>query len=1078
MTAVSPEAHVRSRLWRCSLLVFGSGFCALVYQIAWQRLFRLIFGASTEASAAVVAIFMAGLGYGSVRLGRRADGQQRPLAFYARLEGWIALGAIASPLLLLAVEPLYFGLGGAARLGLFAGSLVRLLCAALILGLPTFFMGGTLPAIARAVEQDEDHGRRRLALLYGVNTLGAVAGALVATFLLLESLGNRGSVWFAGCINLIVAGTAFVWAMTMPADLDAASAAPVEAHPEKAEKPRAKGKARPAALPEPPREEPRTVNLRLVLAAAGLVGFAFFLVELVWYRMLAPVLGGSSYTFGLILATALAGIGLGGCLYSLGGASRRPTLAALAGTCGLEALFLLVPYALGDRLAVLAMLLRPLGNLHFGLLVGEWSVITAAVVLPPSIVAGYQFPLLVGLLGRGRRDVGREVGLAYAANTAGAIVGSLAGGFGLLPALGATGAWKLDAILLLVLQAVVLAWALRSEKSGWRPLVLPVTAAALALAMLGGRGPTAAWRHNPIGAGRAATVLEGLNDLREKVNARRHSIVWEADGVESAIALKRVDDFELIINGKSDGSAFQDAPTQVMSPLVAAMLHPNPRRGLVIGLGTGSSSGWLAQVPTIEHVDTVEIEPVVRRIAEAMADVNRRVLEQPKVELLGGDGREFLLATRRRYDIIFSEPSNPYRAGVSSLFTREFYAAAAEHLESGGLFAQWMQGYDIDAGLVGTVYATIHSVFDHVETWQVGRNDLLLVASRTPIVHDLERVRQRATQSPYREALRDTWGVEGAEGFYSGYVAAPAFAAGLPAPPQLNTDDRQIIEFGFARNLGRQGLFDANSVRQAALSRKQNRPPGLESALDWRLVTELTAARNSLWGSVPAVLEPGDTDFEARVKARHAYSLGNLAAAAAVWGAQGGAPRCPFDLTMIAESLGDSGMDGAASAAETLRPYSRAAAEVALARLAHHQGDRAGTADHLERAFAAAREDPWIYLPMMRRAIQLASTVGKEDAALGARLYAALATPFPAGLVDELRLRARLEIAGVVDFGRLCREALRPFEPDVPWEERFLIIRQGCYQQIGSPLEPQARRELEEYRAGAPPRLGGDAGGL
>lgn len=1068
---------MRSRLWRCSLLVFGSGFCALVYQIAWQRLFRLIFGASTAASAAVIAIFMAGLGYGSIKLGRRADGQPRPLAFYARLECWIALGAIASPLLLLAAEPLYFALGGAARLGLFAGSLVRLFCALLILGLPTFFMGGTLPAIARAVEQDDDQGRRRLALLYGVNTLGAVAGALVATFLLLENFGNRGSVWLAGAINLVVAGLAFFWAKSMPADLDAvAPSSPAEAPADQAEKPRAKGKAK-QAPPPPLAEEPRAVSLRLVLAAAAIVGFAFFLVELVWYRMLAPVLGGSSYTFGLILATALAGIGIGGCLYSFGAIGRRPTLVALAATCGLEALFLLLPYALGDRLAVLAMLLRPLGNLHFGLLVAEWSVITAAVVLPPSIVAGYQFPLLVGLLGRGRRDVGREVGLAYAANTAGAIVGSLAGGFGLLPALGATGAWKLAAILLLVLQVVVLAWAMRSEKSGWRPLALPAAAAALALAMLAARGPTAAWRHNPIGAGRAATVLEGPNDLRDKVNERRHSIVWEADGVESAIALKRVDDFELIINGKSDGSAFQDAPTQVMSPLVAAMLHPNPRRGLVIGLGTGSSSGWLAQVPTIEHVDTIEIEPVVRRIAEAMADVNRRVLEQPKVELLAGDGREFLLATKRRYDVIFSEPSNPYRAGVSSLFTREFYAAAAEHLETGGLFAQWMQGYDIDAGLVGTVYATIHSVFDHVETWQVGRNDLLLVASRTPIVHDLERVRQRAAQSPYREALRDTWGVEGAEGFYAGYVATPAFAAGLPAPPRLNTDDLQTIEFGFARNLGRPGLFDANSVRQVALSRKQNRPPGLDSALDWRLVTELTAARNSRWGVAPAVLEPGDPDFEARVKARHAYSLGNLAAAAALWGAQGGAPRCPFDLTMLAESLADAGGEGAAAAAEAVRPFSQPAAEIALARLAHHQGDRAGTADHLERVFATVRADPWVYLPMMRRALQLASTVGKEDAAVGARLYAALATAFPAGLVDELRLRARLEIAGVVDFGRLCREALRPFEPDVPWEERFLIIRHGCYQQIGSPLEPQARRELEEYGAAAPPRLGGDAGG-
>jgi spermidine synthase len=1063
---------MRSRLIRCSILVFGSGFCALVYQVAWQRLFRLIFGASTAASAAVIAIFMAGLGIGSARLGRRADLQTRPLAFYARLEAAIALGALLSPLLLLALEPLYFALGGATRLGVAGGSLLRLLCAAIVLAAPTFLMGGTLPAIARAAEHDEDAGRRRLALLYGVNTLGAVAGAAVATFVLLERFGNRGSIWIAGLLNLLVAGLAFYWAGDTAADTDVAEVAPSEpARTEPAARSKTKGKAKAPAAPPTAVEEARIAGLRFVLAAAAIVGFAFFLVELVWYRMLAPVLGGSSYTFGLILATALAGIGLGGCLYSLGLASRRPTLNALALTCGMEALFLLLPYALGDRIAVLAMLLRPLGNLHFGLLVAVWCLITGLVVLPPSLVAGYQFPLLVGVLGRGRRDVGREVGQAYAANTAGAIAGALAGGFGLLPLLGATGAWKLAAAALVALLAVISFLALRREGRGWRGLVLPLSTAAAALALLGARGPTAAWRHTPIGAGRSATDIQGPNDLEDKLRERRRSIVWEADGVESAIALKRADDLELIINGKSDGSAFQDAPTQVMSPLVAAMLHPNPKRGLVIGLGTGSSSGWLAAVPSIEQVDTVEIEPVVSRVADAMADVNRHVLTQSKVELMTGDGREFLLTTRRRYDVIFSEPSNPYRAGVSSLFTREFYSAVSDHLESGGLFAQWLQGYDIDAALVSTVYGTLRSVFTDVETWQVGRNDLLLVAAKAPIVHDIDRVRARAAQTPYREALRNTWGVAGVEGFYSGFVASPALATSLPALARLNTDDRQTIEFGFARNLGRPGLFDANTVRQLAVARKVQRPPGLENALDWSLVNELSATRNARWGMAPAVLEPGDSEFETRIKARQAYGSGNLSAAASLWSSQTGQPRSPFDQILLAESLAELADPAAAAAAEAARAASEPAAEAALARLAYRQGDRAGAGSHLERAFAAARVDPWVYIPLFKRALQLASSLGNADTAIGARLYAALATPFPAGLVDALRLRARLEIAGTVDFARLCREALRPFEPDVPWEERFLVIRQRCYQQLGSDLEARARRDLERFRAGAPPRL-------
>ncbi len=1064
------------RLVRCSLLVFGSGFCALVYQVAWQRLFRLIFGASTAASAAVVAIFMAGLGLGSAWLGQRSDRKTRPLGFYGRLEAGIAIGALASPLLLMALEPLYFSLGGSIRLGGFAATLVRLAFATLVLAVPTFLMGGTLPAIARAVEHEDDAGRRRVAMLYGVNTLGAVAGALIATFVLLERLGNRASIWLAAVLNLAIAGLALMWspAMTAESDVSPAKEAAQAERPGDRGGDKGKVKGRAAARPASPQEAvPRVAGLTFVLVAAVLVGFAFFLVELVWYRILSPVLGGSSYTFGLILATALLGIALGGCIYGLGSTNRRPTLAALALTCALEALLLLVPYALGDRVAIMAMLLRPLGNLHFGVLVTLWAMVTTIVVLPASLVAGYQFPLLVGLLGRGRRDVGREIGLAYAANTTGAIIGSLAGGFGLLPLLGATGAWKLAAVLLLVLAAVTLMLAARRPGRSWKLLAAPVAASAVALALFASRGPTAAWRHTPIGAGRAPSDFSGPNDLRDKLNARRRAIVWEADGVESAIALKKVGDFELIINGKSDGSALQDAPTQVMSPMIAAVLHPSPLRALVIGLGTGSSSGWLAEVPGVERVDTVELEPEVRRVADAMAAVNKNVLHHPRVLHFSADGREFLLTSVERYDIILSEPSNPYRAGVSSLFTTEFYAAVGERLAPGGIFAQWLQGYDIDAALVEVVYATLRSSFSHIETWQVGRNDLLLLASNRPLVHDAARVRQRIATSPYREALVNTWGVDGAEGFYTGHVASPAFAASLPTPPRLNTDDRQVIEFGFARNLGRPGLFDAHTLRLQALRAKQNRPAGLEQTIDWALVDELVTVRNARWALQIGPMEPADAELEARVRARQTYSAGNLAPAAALWNTQTRPARAPFDLVMLAETLAENGNPLATEVAEEVRSFSIPMAEAALARFAYRRGDRAGATEHLLRSFAAARQDPWVYLPMFTRTLQLAAAFGKEDTAAGQRLYADLGTPFAAGLSDEVRLVARLDIAGALDFSRLCREALRPFEPDVPWEEHFLAARQVCYQQLGdSTLARRAVDDYEEYKAAAPPRLG------
>ncbi|HEX8254439.1 MAG TPA: fused MFS/spermidine synthase, partial [Thermoanaerobaculia bacterium] len=381
--------------WRVAALLFSSGACALIYQTAWMRQFRLIFGASTFATAAVLAIFMGGLGIGSAVLGKRADRHPNPLALYARLELAIALAAAISPLLLWIVARIYWSLGGSPQLGLVGASIVRLLLSLLVLGIPTFLMGGTLPAAARAIQNDDDSGRRGVALLYGLNTLGAVAGTLLSTFVLLETFGNRQTLFLAVGVNLIVALVAMK--MTL--------APPVEK--------RAVAEAEPLQL--------LRVPAKAVYAASALVGFSFLLMELVWYRMLSPLLGGTTYMFGLILAVALFGIGLGGAAYALLRRNVPATAAGFAVTCAAEALAVAIPFALGDRIALLTLALSDYTVLGLGASVVAWSIITFIVVFPAAFVSGVQFPLLVALLGQGRGDVGREVGATYAWNTVGAI---------------------------------------------------------------------------------------------------------------------------------------------------------------------------------------------------------------------------------------------------------------------------------------------------------------------------------------------------------------------------------------------------------------------------------------------------------------------------------------------------------------------------------------------------------------------------------------------------------------------------------------------------------------------------------
>ncbi len=962
---------------RVALLLFASGFCGLVYQVAWLRLLRLVFGASTAASAAVLAIFMGGIGVGSLWLGPKADRSARPLALYARLEAGIALGAILSPVLVFGVRRLYFALGGTGVLGLAAGTAIRLALTAVVLGAPAVLMGGTLPATVRAVTRASDTGRRTAGLLYAVNTLGAVLGALVTTFVAIELVGIDRTIWIAALLNLLVAVSASSLARRV-------AAGPGAVEPDDATGETLTGAEEPAA-------SGRRAPLPVVLGAAAVTGLAFFLMEMVWYRMLAPILGGTSYTFGLILAVALLGIGAGGWVFSLRSRSLRPTLTGFGVTCALEALVLIAPFALGDRVAFLALELQGLGVAGFGGLVVGWAAVATLVVLPAAVVAGYQFPLLVAVLGAGRRRVGREVGQAYAWNTAGAIVGSLAGGFGLLPLLSAPGTWRATAVLLAL---VAVAAALADRRLAVRRPAAPghlrprgaragvTLVAALALFLAAAPGPSAFWRHSGIGAGRSARDFQGENALTQAIRADRAQLIWEEDGRESSVALVYGEGYSFIVNGKSDGSAVGDAPTQVMGGLVGAMLLPDPKRALVIGLGTGSTAGWLARVPSIERVDVVELESAIVRVARACSPVNQGALANPKLHLTIGDGREFLLTGDGRYDVIFSEPSNPYRAGISSLFTRELYEAARDRLTPDGVFLQWLQGYEVDASVVRTAYATLGQVFPSVESWQTQGGDLLLVASREPLVHDWRRVARRAAREPYRSALARVWGVEGAEGFYGAFLAGPGLGRAMAraAGVEINTDDHPVIEYGFARNLGRRGLFSIEQLAQLGASRGEDRPafgPGeLDDATWWRVV-DAREARGVELGTLPVLPSDAPEALRARTRARQAVLDQRWPDAVRAWDAQDAEPRHPADVVGLAQAYAETGDARVLDLVPRLAAGSPAEAAGVEAILAARQGEGARAAQLLGRHFRALRDDPWIEGRLARSCLHLALALGR-----------------------------------------------------------------------------------------------------
>lgn len=1027
-------------------LLFGSGMCALIYQMVWLREFRFVFGASTLASAAVLSVFLGGLGAGGFWFGRRVDRNRRPLALYAYLELLIAASAALTPVLVWMVRELYVALGGVLGLGPVAATLVRLGLTACALAVPTFLMGGTLPAAARAVGGDEDAGRRRVAVLYGMNTLGAVTGVLLATFALLEHLGADATLWAAAALNAVIGGGALLIARACPAVFDK----PVSVGQAADKKARHSGSVR-----------------RLIFATAAIVGMAFLLMELVWYRMLSPLLGGTTYTFGLILAVALLGIGLGGAAYALWGRKQAPALVGLALTCILEALCVAIPFALGDQLAMLAGSLRAWGTLGFGGLVLSWSVVVGIVVLPTAMVAGYQFPLLIALLGPGARQLGLDVGWTYAWNTLGAIAGALLGGFVLLPWLSAPAAWQLVVVVLAVLGGGMAGFSWRQEaartKSGLA-VVLAVAAASLLLAT----GPTAAWRHTPIGAGLNTLANLSANQMRGWMQGQRRAVRWEREGIESSVAIRVSDRGPvLFLNGKSEGSAVGDASTQIMSGMIGAILHPQPRNALVIGLGTGSTAGWLAAVDALERVDVVELEAAVVEAASVFGPVNMNAVGHPKVRTIVGDGREVVLTTRRSYDLIFSEPSNPYRAGVASLYTREFYEGVAPLLRAGGLFAQWVQMYEVDEQTIRTIYATLSSVFAHVETWQTQRGDLLLLASAGPVSYDVPRLRARIAEEPYRSALAAIWRTADLEGLLAHYVAGPAVARDLARAQALNTDDRTLVEYAFARHLGLGRHFNIETVEQLARARGEQRPRVIRGDVDWEWVTDQRIAFLIGQGEqVHPNRYPDLTPHQVhRLRALAAWWEARSRNGLAWWQRQPRPPRGLHEVSAVAYMMAVNQRAEAAQYIEQLRRLQPVEADVIWAILHVGQGRIAEAVAALEAAFAGYGRDPWAWPALMQRGLGLAVELGGRDAAFAERLYAALRAPFVMDYARETRLNALLNLGYALNFPQNCLEVLDELEPHVPWKRDLLAARVRCYQAADHPYLERARRDFDSYVA-------------
>ena len=800
---------------------FISGAAGLIYQVAWVKSLGLIFGHTVYAVTVVLAVFMAGLAVGSACFGRWAERRSDPLRFYAQIELLIAITGALSLAALAGVRWFYVLSFSSLHGWAFLPSAIRLLGAALVLFAPTFLMGGTLPVLISAVAANGKKLAPGVSQLYWVNTLGAVSGTLISGFLLLSAVGLRLTIGTAVGLNVLAGMIALLLNKKFPQTVsrqETGTTAPVS--------------------------EREFRNPAFLLVLFGIIGATAFAYEIAWTRLLSIAIGSSTYAFTLMLATFLAGIVVGSALFEVFFADSqwhsRRMLAITQAAIGLCSVVSLMVY--GHVPELIAFLLR-IGHGDFKRVLLAQLAASVVVMLPVAVLFGINFPVVIALLakhdGSGRRG-SVVVGKGYAANTAGTIVGSLLTGFWLIPRVGSFHVIAATAAVNLLIAA-----ALDLKIKPRRAPFLALEGACLLLVLI--IGLSSAFYDRSLLAFSPVLYSESEHRLSVQEIAATNDVVFAADGVNGSVAVTRGDnDVTLRLNGKADAST-RDSRTQLLLGHLGAAFHPAPHRVLVVGFGSAMTLSAVSRYPDVDRIDCVELEPAVVQAAPFFESLNHGVLRDPRVHIIYDDARNFLLTSRAQYDLIISEPSNPWIAGVASLFTDEFYRAAFDRLSGDGIFVQWVQAYSLAPSDLRMVLATFAGRFPQVSMWRGEDLDFLLLGTKARLAFDLNRLRAFWISKGLHDDFA-TLDVHEPEGLIAYYLLNDSAVRKLAEHSVLNTDDRTLLEYHAPQTMLQHDLGNRN-VDLVASFRPSLPPPELGPA-DVQAALEL---------GVTTALDIGDT---------------------------------------------------------------------------------------------------------------------------------------------------------------------------------------------------------------------------
>lgn len=682
-------------LWPILICLLLSGAGSLALETVWSRKLELVFGSTTLAISTVLAAYMLGLGLGGLIGGRIASRLKHGARTYALLEIGIGVISLVVPLLLAALPTLQAAI---LALPFWSAALMRFALAMVVLIGPTLLMGATLPIVVAVARQLAPETRDPAGLIYGVNTLGAVAGTLFVTFYAFPHWGLSASNTFGAGLDIAAGLIALVtFAAKQPVWLEAARAV-----------------------------SQNSLRSPLVLSY-GLVGFISLACEVAWTRTLALSFGSSVYAFATMLAAFLVGIGLGSLLERWL-PQRLDPVAAYGRGVGLLALTSFITFWMLQRVPDLAVVFfQRYGTTPTALTLAT-LLLSAGAMLAPTLVLGALLPLLVRARVANGADDAEALGAIYFANTIGSALGAFLTGFVLIPRIGLAQTMAWIAALAFAVSAAAL---LKSSR------IAAGVSAVLALSMV---LLPPSWDRYALTRGvfyRPNKYMEfGVKTLDLEGQPPKE-ILYYKDGVSATISVHREGlGVDLRINGKPDAS-YGDMPTQSMLGHAPMLVTPNAKRVAVIGLASGVTTGAVL-LHNPEQVDVIDIEPAIVGAMHQFDDINGKPLDSPKVNLILDDGRNHLAYSKAKYDVIISEPSNPVVAGCANLFTREFFQAAHGALHDGGRLMQWLQVYGMNDQTVASVLASLTGEFKYVYGFSFNRgwNDLLLLATDRELTVD------------------------------------------------------------------------------------------------------------------------------------------------------------------------------------------------------------------------------------------------------------------------------------------------------------------------------------------------------